>query len=169
MKIGLLARMFPEHSLPKMRHIVEAACSKHKPWTLFGGVDLGSGQTTLLATQRGRTVEFIAFCNRLLAEYPNDTLDVIADNSSVHTSKEFKDYQATQPRLHMVYLPTYSFYLNNIELLWLYTRKAVCYNNYFAKVEWLVEEVITFITSLTNDRIKKAIGTPREVDNYSES
>jgi transposase len=165
MKIGLFPRMFREYSLPGMRHSVEVTCAQQKKWTLFGGVDLATGETTLLTAPYGRTLEFTQFCDQLLAQYPEDTLHVIVDNSAVHNSREFNEYLKKNPRLNMVYLPTYSFYLNNIELLWLYARKTVCYNNQFQRLEWLVEEIMAFLNSLTKERILKAIGAPRKVDN----
>ena len=158
MRIGLCPRMFREWWLPDMRHHVEATVLDQKKWTLFGGVDIGSGELTLLAKERGRTLEFKEFCDKLSERYKNETIYLVLDNSRIHLSREFNEYLVNHPNLIMIYLPTYSFYLNVIELLWLYARKAVYYNNQFHKIEWLVEEVLKFLNSLTPERVLKAVG-----------
>jgi putative transposase len=158
MKIGLFPGMFKEWSVPGMRHEVEVVCALEGKKSLFGSVDISTGELTLLVKDRCRTTDFIEHCEQLLEKYPNDIIYKICDNSIIHRSKEFKNYLKTRDRLRMVYLPTYAFYLNVIELLWLYVRKAVCYNNQFHRLEWLVEEVLNFLNKLSHERVLKAIG-----------
>ena len=158
MKIGLLPRMFREWSVPGMRHEVEASCALEGKKSLFGSVDISTGELTLLLKDRCRTIEFIDHCQQLLNKYPNDLIYLICDNSIIHCSKMFNEYIKNQERLEIVYLPTYAFYLNVIELLWLFVRKAVCYNKQFRKLKWLAEEVINFLNNLSPERVLKAVG-----------
>ena len=158
MKIKLCPRMFKECSIPGMRHHVEATCLDDNEKTLFGAVDIKTGELVTSVFDRCRTWEFIQFLDKLLTRYPQKTIYMVCDNYIIHKSREFQRYHASHPRLRMVYQPTYSFYLNCIELLWLYVRKAVCYNNFFAKVGWLTEEILKFLNSLTPARILQAIG-----------
>jgi len=150
--------MFKECSIPGMRHHVEATCLDDNEKTLFGAVDIKTGELVTAVFDRCRTWEFIQFLDKLLTRYPQKTIYMVCDNYVIHKSREFQRYHASHPRLRMVYQPTYSFYLNCIELLWLYVRKAVCYNNFFAKVGWLTEEILKFLNSLTPARILQAIG-----------
>jgi transposase len=158
MKIGLYPRMFREWSIPGMRHEVEAVCALEGKKNLFGSVDISTGELTLLVKDRCRTIDFIEHCEQLLKKYPLDKLYLVCDNSIIHCSKKFKEYAKEQERLEIVYLPTYAFYLNVIELLWLFVRKAVCYNNQFCRLKWLVEEVLNFLNKLSPKRVLKAIG-----------
>jgi len=158
MKIKLCPRMFPEWSIPGMRHHVEATVLKEKYLTLFGAVNIADGDLTKAIYNRSRSREFIFFLEEILKKYPNHTIHIVMDNYSIHNSKETQQYLAMQPNIKPVYQPTYSFYLNCIELLWLYVRKSVCYNNYFAKLKWLAEEIVNFLDSLTPQRILQAVG-----------
>ena len=115
--------------------------------------------------EKGRTWEFIQFVDMLLTKYPDKKIRLVLDNYIIHRSWEFQRYHATQPRLQLVFLPTYSFYLNCIELLWLYVRKAVCYNNYFARLLWLTEEILSFLTSLKQEKILQVIGMVKDTKN----
>lgn len=158
MKMGLFPRMFREWSIPGMRHEVDVVCADEGKRTLFGGVDISTGELTLVAREKGRSIDFIEFCDAILTKYPNDTIYMPVDNYIIHRSKEFQKYYAMQPRLNLVFLPSYSFYLNVIELLWLYVRKKVCYNNQFRKLDWLVEEILRFLNNLEPQRVLKAVG-----------
>ena len=61
---------------------------------------------------------FIEFLKALLAEYPSRKLFVIADQASAHTAKRVKEFVASQPRLELFYLPTYSPDFNPDEGVW---------------------------------------------------
>lgn len=158
MKVKLCPKMFPEWSLPGKRHHVEATVENQGYKSLFGAVDIATGELTKAIFDRSRSQEFIFFLEEILKKYPNRTIHIVMDNYSIHNSRETRQYLATQPSIKCVFQPTYSFYLNCIELLWLYVRKTICYNNYFAKLEWLAEEIINFLDSLSPQRILQAVG-----------
>ena len=161
MKIKLCPKMFREWSIPGQRHHVEATVENQGYKNLFGAVNIATGELIKVVFDRSRSQEFISFLKEILKKYPNRTIHIVMDNYSIHNSKETRQYLATQPGIKCVFQPTYSFYLNCIELLWLYVRKAICYNNYFAKLEWLTEEIINFLDSLTPQRILQAVGVKK--------
>lgn len=158
MKIKLCPRMFPEWSIPDMRHHVEATVLNEKYLTLFGAVNIANGDLTKAIFERSRSLEFVLFLDKIQEKYPNHKIHIVMDNFSIHKSRETRQYLEMNPNIKPVFQPTYSFYLNCIELLWLYVRKAVCYNNFFGKVEWLAEEITTFLDSLSPARVLQAVG-----------
>lgn len=73
---------------------------------------------TALVSDTHKSADFIEFLKILDQKYPEgDTIRLILDNHSAHTSKETKKYLATLPRgrFEFVFTPTHSSWLNMIE------------------------------------------------------
>ena len=60
---------------------------------------------------------FLAFLDRVVAAQPKRReIHLIADNLSAHKTKAVQAWLAAHPRVHMHYTPTYSSWLNQVEL-----------------------------------------------------
>jgi len=64
------------------------------------------------------SAEFIKFLKQILGEIPRKKIYMILDNSSSHTSKKTKNFVASEPRLRLVPLPSYSPDFNPDEYTW---------------------------------------------------
>jgi transposase len=86
---------------------------------VFGGLDVRTGQWFYRLTDHKRTTDFIDFLTLLLAAYPVGVIYLVLDNASIHSSKALLTWLESQPRLHPVYLPTYTGHrLNPVEKVW---------------------------------------------------
>ena len=86
--------------------------------SLLAGIDLLTGEAVPLVSDTHKSSDFIAFLKILDAKYPEgDTIRLILDNHSAHTSKETRLYLATLPedRFMFVFTPTHASWLNMIE------------------------------------------------------
>ena len=86
--------------------------------SLLAGIDLLTGEAIPLVSDTHKSADFIEFLKILDQKYPEgDTIRLILDNHSAHTSKETKKYLAALPesRFEFVFTPTYSSWLNMIE------------------------------------------------------
>lgn len=86
--------------------------------SLLAGIDLLTGEAILLVSQTQKSFDFIGFLKILDAKYPEgDTIRLILDNHSAHTSKETQQFLATLPedRSVFVFTPTHTSWLNMIE------------------------------------------------------
>lgn len=81
---------------------------------LLGALDLATGKIHYRIRDRKRWIEFLAFLKTLRARWPGEKLYVIADNFSPHKRAEVRDWAAAS-NVEMVFLPTYSSWLNWIE------------------------------------------------------
>jgi transposase len=81
---------------------------------MIAALDLATGQITYRIRARKRWQEFLAFLTLLRARWPGQTLYVIADNFSPHKHPNVTSW-ATAHRVELVFLPTYSSWLNWIE------------------------------------------------------
>ena len=86
--------------------------------SLLAGIDLLTGEAIPLVSESHKSSDFIQFLKLLDEKYPEgDTIRLILDNHSAHTSKETKLYLATLPedRFEFVFTPTHASWLNMIE------------------------------------------------------
>jgi transposase len=81
---------------------------------LFGALDLATGTMYYRIRDRKRWTEFRAFLQSLRQRWPGQKLYVIVDNFSPHKRKEVHDWCAAND-VELVFLPTYSSWLNWIE------------------------------------------------------
>ena len=86
--------------------------------SLLAGIDLLTGEAIPLVRDTHKSSDFIDFLKILDKKYPSqDTIRIILDNHSAHTSKETKRFLATMPkeRFEFVFTPRHGSWLNMIE------------------------------------------------------
>lgn len=102
-------------------------------------------------------VLFRTLLRRLLQRHkPSDgdlelRICVVIDNYSAHRAKKVKELEERyKDRLELVFLPTYSTYLNPIELLWKHLRRRVTHNHYFGTIQALLTAVQAFFDQMVH-------------------
>ena len=85
--------------------------------SLLAAIDLLTGEKISLVRDTYKSEDFIDFLKILNEKYPEgDTIQVILDNHTVHTSKKVKQYLATMPgRFIFIFTPKHGSWLNMIE------------------------------------------------------
>jgi transposase len=81
---------------------------------MIAALDLGSGKIIYRIGDRKRWREFLAFLKLLRARWPGQKLYVICDNFSPHKHPKVTSWAAAS-NVELVFLPTYSSWLNWIE------------------------------------------------------
>lgn len=88
---------------------------RHGTTTLFAALEVATGQVIGGHYWRRRRRDFLDFMNRLVALYPDRELHVVLDNLNTHKPKRDR-WLKRHPRVHFHYTPTYSSWLNQIEI-----------------------------------------------------
>ncbi len=85
--------------------------------SLLAGIDLLTGEAIPLVRNTHNSDDFIDFLKILDEKYPQgDTIQIILDNHSVHTSKKVKQFLGTMPgRFVFIFTPKHGSWLNMIE------------------------------------------------------
>lgn len=86
--------------------------------SLLAGIDLLTGEAIPLVSETHKSSDFIEFLKILDKKYPSqDTIRIILDNHSAHTSKETQRFLDTMPqgRFEFVFTPKHGSWLNMIE------------------------------------------------------
>jgi transposase len=88
---------------------------RHGNSTLFTALNVATGQITAKHTRRRRRVEFLAFMNEVVADYPDQEIHVILDNLSTHKPKR-DAWLARHKNVHFHFTPTHASWLNQVEI-----------------------------------------------------
>lgn len=86
--------------------------------SLLAGIDLLTGEAIPLVSESHKSSDFIESLKILDRKYPSqDTIRIILDNHSAHTSKETRRFLDTMPkgRFKFVFTPKHGSWLNMIE------------------------------------------------------
>jgi transposase len=70
---------------------------------------------------------------------------VIADNLSAHNSQQVKDFLAAHPKVHLHFTPTYSSWLNQVELWFGKIERDVIARGVFTSVSDLKRKLMRYI------------------------
>jgi transposase len=128
---------------------------------VFGGVNLRTGAWHYQVTARKRGVEFIAFLTSLLVAYPVGPIYVLVDNVSIHTSKAVLKWLAAQPRLELVYLPTYTGHkLNPVEKVWWELKDTIAANRCFKTLAELEAAIHRHFAGVPREDTLRLINSP---------
>ncbi len=128
--------------------------------SVFGGLNIRSGQWHYQLSAHKRTADFIAFLNLLLVAYPTgpDTgmIYVIADNASIHHSAALCHWLIVHPRIQMVYLPTYAGHLlNPVEKVWWQLKRFIAANRNFHSLPELDAAIMRCLNAFTPQALLK--------------
>jgi transposase len=124
---------------PKGRQVMIQTPAQPKKRYGIGAVDYHNGQTVVLIRRRKRRREIAELLEALLEKHPRGTVYVAWDNSNTHQGEEVEAVlRGAAGRLVLFYLPTYSPWLNPIEMLWRHIRREVTHCEIFENVKALI-------------------------------
>ena len=126
-----------------------------------GAVNYYTGETVVLIRRRKRRLEVAELLQTLVDKHPTGTIYVAWDNASTHQDNEVEAViRAAAGRLILLYLPTYSPWLNPIEMLWRHFRREVTHCELFETVKVLLEAPYDFFHryNQTPDKVLSIIG-----------
>ena len=111
----------------------------------IGAVNYHSGETTVLIRRHKRRKEIAELLEVLLENHPDETIYVAWDNANTHQDDEVEAVvRGAAGRLVLLYLPTYSPWLNPIEMLWRYFRREVTHCELFENIKALIKATYDF-------------------------
>ena len=127
----------------------------------IGGINYHIGETVIIFRRRKRRSEIAEFLEALLERHPTETIYVVWDNVNTHYGDEIEAIvRGTAGRLVLLYLPTYSPWLNPIEMLWRHFGREVTHCELFASVQALLDASQDFFDrlNLSSEKALSIIG-----------
>jgi putative transposase len=134
---------------PKGQQVMIPTPTRPTKYYGIGGVNYHTGETVVIFRRRKRRPQIAEFLQRLLDKHPQQTIYVAWDNVNTHQGDEVEALvRAAAGRLILMSLPTYSPWLNPIEMLWRHFRREVTHCELFVSVKALLDAASDFFRRL---------------------
>lgn len=156
--IQAIANKYPDHNPTEENGFLRRDYEYVRKGTLslLAGIDLLTGEAVPLVSASHKSSDFINFLKILDEKYPEgDTIRLILDNHSAHTSKETKRYLATLPegRFVFVFTPTHASWLNMIESFFSKMTKQMLRGIRVASKEELSERIYQYFDEINAEPV----------------
>ena len=129
---------------------------KHESVKLIGVLNYETGKVYIEESEEFNAEVFLCFLENVLNLYPNGKIVMVLDNSKVHHAVLLQDFLIANPRLTLMFLPSYSPKLNPIEGLWKWL-KDTCVNNVFYDKFYKIKIAIRKFVSMVNSSFAQTI------------
>lgn len=154
-QIQALDRSQPElplkAGLPKRQ---TATYKRHGTVALIAALAVHTGEITGGTVERNTSENFLKFLKKLSRQYPNKHLHIVVDNLSIHKHSSVKQWISTKQKIHMHFTPTYSSWLNQIEIWFNIMSKDVLKGGIWKSKEQLANQLIEYIKTYNETRAK---------------
>jgi transposase len=128
----------------------------------IGAVNYHTGETVVIVRRHKRRCEIAELLQRLVDKHPYEIVCVGWDNASTHEDDEIEAVvRAAAGRLVLLYLPTYSPWLNPAEMLWRHFRREVTHCELFESIGALIAATLDFFQGCNAEptRVLSIIGS----------
>lgn len=119
---------------------------RHGTLSLYAAFNTKTGEVLGRTAARHTSAEFVAFLTDLVVQQPRGKqIHVIADNLSAHKTAQVADFLERHPTVHMHFTPTYSSWLNQVELWFARIERDVIARGVFTSVSDLKRKLMRYI------------------------
>jgi transposase/DNA-binding CsgD family transcriptional regulator len=119
---------------------------RHGTLSLYAAVDVKTGVVIGETAPRHTTDEFIRFLDRLIATQPRSReIHIVLDNLATHKTQKVRTFLAAHPNVQLHFTPTYSSWLNQIELWFSKIERDVLARGVFTSLPDLKRKILKYI------------------------
>jgi putative transposase len=119
---------------------------RHGTTTLFAALDVATGEVLSQCKKRRRHQEFLGFLRHVDANVPEDLdIHLVVDNYATHKHARIKRWLAARVRYHVHYTPTYSSWLNQVEIWFNIITQQAIRRGSFRSVRQLTRRIDEFV------------------------
>jgi transposase len=113
--------------------------------SLYAALEVSSGRVRGHCVPRHTAAAFVRFLDQAIRGYGRKEIHIIVDNLSAHKAPAVHAWVATHPRVHLHYTPTYSSWLNQIELWFGKLERDCIERGIFTSTQDLNRKLLAFI------------------------
>ena len=119
---------------------------RHGTLSLYAALNTETGEVLGKTAERHTSEEFVAFLSQIVAHQPQGReIHIIADNLSAHKTKRVEAFLAEHKNVTMHYTPTYSSWLNQVELWFNKVERDVIARGVFTSTPDLSRKLMRYI------------------------
>src|ERR1700722_12705476 len=121
---------------------------RHGTLTLYAALDTQTGRVHGRTTARHTSRDFVAFLEEVLSLCsPRQLIHIILDNLSAHKTQLVRDFLQQHPRVQLPFPPTYSSWLNQVEIWFAKIEREVIARGIFTSVPDLARKLRRYINA----------------------
>ena len=119
---------------------------RHGTLSLYAAFNTKTGEVLGRTAPRHTSAEFVAFLTDICVQQPRrKEIHVICDNLSAHKTKRVRQFLDKHTNVHLHYTPTYSSWLNQVELWFAKIERDVIARGIFTSVADLKRKLMRYI------------------------
>jgi len=119
---------------------------RHGTLSLYAALDVKSGKVHGKTATRHTSEEFVDFLKQVVAQCPaGQQIHIILDNLSAHKTKKVQAFLDDYPRVQLHFTPTYSSWLNQVEIWFARIEREVIARGVFTSVKDLARKLMRYI------------------------
>jgi transposase len=125
---------------------------RHGTLSLYAALDPRTGAVVGQTTARHTSAEFVQFLTTVVATQPaRRAIHIILDNFAAHKTKQVQGFLAAHPSVQLHFTPTYSSWLNQVELWFAKIERAVIARGVFTSKRDLARKIRRYIDRYNTD------------------
>jgi transposase len=119
---------------------------RHGTLSLYAALDTRTGDVMGKTAARHTSAEFVGFLGQIVASQPEGReIHLIVDNLSAHKTKQVFEFLQANPAVRLHYTPTYSSWLNQVEIWFSKIQRDVIARGIFTSISDLSTKLIRYI------------------------
>lgn len=122
--------------------------------SLLAALSVHKGAITTRTVDKNNAQNFLSFLKELYRKYPRKHLHVIVDNLTVHKHKIVAQWVESKRRITLHYTPTYSSWLNQIEIWFNILTKDVLKGGAWKSGTQLADQLMEYVKNYNEQRAK---------------
>ena len=125
---------------------------RHGTLSLYAALDPRTGTVVGQTAARHTSAEFVQFLTTVVATQPaKRAIHIILDNFAAHKTKQVQAFLAAHPRVALHFTPTYSSWLNQVELWFAKIERDVIARGVFTSKKDLARKIRRYIDRYNTD------------------
>src|SRR3982074_2561771 len=119
---------------------------RHGTLSLYAALNIQTGEVLAKTSARHTTAQFGDFLQTVVETQPRRReMHIIVDNLSAHKTQQVRTFLVAHPSVHLHYTPTYSSWLNQVELWFSKIERDVTSRGIFTSVTDLRRKLMRYI------------------------
>jgi transposase len=119
---------------------------RHGTLSLYAALDVQTGKVQGKTAKRHTSAEFVAFLEQVVASAPAaKEIHIVLDNLSAHKTQAVADFLDRDQRVRFHFTPTYSSWLNQVEIWFAKIQRDVIARGVFTSVADLSRKLLKYI------------------------